>query len=138
MTTILLDHEAIRALRDTQHPKHRVVLAHLDGVVQRRRRGRVTLLRVPTAVRVEAGWDRRDPSAATINRLRIEDVHLDTRTSDDAAHHVVTAGVSVAGGHLGAVMEQITASGDDVVVLTSDVHDMTRIAPQAGVRIVRI
>ena len=138
MTTVLLDNEAVQALRDPRHPKHRAVLAHLDGVVQRRRRGKVTLLRIPTAVRAEAGWDRSDPAAATINRLRIEDVHLHTRASDAAARHVKAFGVSVADAHLGAAMEQVTTAGDDVVVLTSDVHDMTRLAPPLGVRIVRI
>jgi hypothetical protein len=70
MRALVLDNEAVQALRDERHPKHRQVLAHLAGIVGRRRRGREVAAVVPTSVRVEAGWDRTQPAAAAINRLR--------------------------------------------------------------------
>lgn len=40
---------------------------------------------VPTSVRVEVGWDRRDPAWSNANRLVGEDDVLDTATADTAA-----------------------------------------------------
>ena len=134
----MLDNEAIGALSDPAHRKHRTVLAHVEGVVTRRRRGAATGIVVPTAVRVEAGWDRTAPSAAVINRLRIDDVVLDASSANIAAHIVADTGLSVADAHLGAVVRSLGASRDDVVVLTSDPQDMERAAGPASVRVVRI
>jgi hypothetical protein len=138
MRTVLLDSEAVGALSDPGHRKHRPMLAHLAGVVTRRRRGVATDVLVPTAVRVEAGWDRTAPAAAVINRLRIADVILDGPSANVAAHIVADTGVSVADAHIGAVVRSLARAGDDVLVLTSDPHDITRAAGPAGVRVVRI
>ncbi|CCG03603.1 hypothetical protein [Blastococcus saxobsidens] len=138
MKTVVLDNEAVGALSDPGHHKHRPMLAHLAGVVDRRRRGVATGVVVPTAVRVEAGWDRTVPTAAVINRLRIVDVLLDGASADVAAHIVADTRVSVADAHIGAVVRSLARSGDDVLVLTSDPQDITRAAGPAGVRVVRI
>ena len=56
--TVVLDNEAVQALADPAHRKHRRVLAVVEAVAARhlRRSGSVRLV-VPTSVRVEAGWD---------------------------------------------------------------------------------
>lgn len=138
MRTVVLDNEAVGALSDPEHRKHRPTLAHLAGVVTRRRRGVTTVVVVPTAVRVETGWDRTAPSAAGINRLRIADVLLDGPSANVAARIVADTGVSVTDAHVGAVVRSLAAADQDVVVLTSDPQDINRAAVPAVVRVVRI
>ncbi|MDT7580765.1 MAG: hypothetical protein QOK35_2029 [Pseudonocardiales bacterium] len=128
MTRLLLDNEAVQALRDPTHRKHRRVLAFVESTVSRRR-GSATPV-VPTAVRVEAGWDRRAARSATINRLRIDDAPLDTHRADLAAALVVALRVVVADAHLGAVVAGLSGP---VAVLTSDVDDLRRIAAHLDV-----
>lgn len=136
MRAVVLDNEAVQALARHDHDKHQAVLAHLAGVVTRRRRGAGVVAVVPTAVRVEAGWDRSDPGAAAINRFRVLDVALDTDLANRAAGIVTRTGVSVADAHLGAVARTSTAS--DVVVLTSDPRDVGRACEPRNVTVVRI
>ena len=137
MRTIVLDNEAVQALATVSHAKHRTVVAHLQGATDRRRRGRVVNTVVPTAVRVEAGWDRSRPDAAALNRFRVRDQQLDTVASDVAAS-IVASGVvaSVADAHVGATVRGLAA--DDVVVLTSDPRDMSAVCGPRAVRIVTI
>jgi hypothetical protein len=80
---------------------------------------------VPTSGRVEAGWDRTQPAAAAVNRLRITDHVLDASAANIAAALTDSlAGVSVADAHIGAVVRSL--AHDEVVVLTSDPGDITR------------
>ena len=81
---------------------------------------------VPTIVRVETGWDRTVPAAATIDRLAIADVDLDRSQADAAARIRAAHGVSPVDAHLGAVIQH--AGSDDVVVLTSDPGDLATVA----------
>ena len=136
--TVVLNNEAVGALRDPAHRKHRDAVAHLAGVVARRRRGSATAVLVPTAVRVEAGWNRTDATAAFINRFHITDAVLDAHVSDVAADVVTSAGVSVADAHLGAVARSLVDAGHDVVVLTSDPRDIRASVSPASVMIVRL
>ena len=136
MRTVLLDNEAVQALLDVAHGKHRAVMAHLGAVVARRRRGRTVTVVVPTAVRVEAGWVRSDARSATANRLRIRDEALDSPAADRAAGIRIATGVSVADAHTGAVIHAI-ADGD-VVVLTSDPADIERVAAPRRITAIRI
>ncbi len=136
MRAIVLDNEAVQALLDADHPKHRAVIAHLAGVVARRSRGRMVEVVVPTAVRVEAGWDRSDPTAATANRLRVRDEGLDAGAANLAARIRVTSDVRVADAHAGAVVRTLAA--EDIVVLTSDAEDMERVAAPRRISVVRI
>lgn len=136
MRAVLLDNEAVVALRDVTHPKHRAVLAHLEAVVTRRRRGADVRVVVPTAVRVEAGWDRTRPGAAALNRFRVEDRPLDTRTADAAAGPVADLSVSVADAHLGAVVQAMRDV--EVVALTSDPRDVRRVCSPVEVRAIRV
>lgn len=136
MRTLIFDNEAIQALSQPAHEKHRAVVAHLAGVVVRRRKGVAVTAVVPTAVRVEAGWDRSDPRAAAINRFRVVDRTLDARAANDAAGILRRTGVSVADAHVGAVVQALT--DDEVVVLTSDPDDMVRVAAPKPITAIRV
>ena len=128
--TVVLDNEAVQALVDATHRKHRRVLAAVEVTAARnlRRAGSVRLV-VPTAVRVEAGWDRRARRSAAINRLKVDDRPLDRHAADAGAEVVSTLGVSVADAHLASVLT--TISGPHAV-LTSDTADVRRIAAHVG------
>jgi len=134
--TIILDNEAVQALTDPAHRKHRVVVAHLAGVVASRRRGAQATATVPTAVRVEAGWDRSAPTAAAINRFRVSDLILNSDTANLAAQIVATTGVSVADAHIGSAARRSPAT--EIVVLTSDPRDIVLAAAPKVVTAIRI
>lgn len=136
MRSVLLDSEAVTALADPAHHKHRVVLAHLAGVVARRRRGAATRVVVATAVRVEAGWDRSEPGVAAINRYRVADASLDGTAANLAAGIVNRTGVSVADAHTGAVIRSL--DGDEIVVLTSEPPDMVRVSTPQPIIVIRV
>jgi hypothetical protein len=135
MRTIILDNEAVQALIDPSHRKHRVVMAHLAAVGVRRRRGDDVSAVVPTAVRVEAAWDRTDPRRADVNRMRITDKALDGAAADRAAEIVARTGVGVADAHVGAVVAVVDG---EVVVLTSDPDDMVAVSSPRTINAVRI
>src|SRR5688500_1895212 len=99
--TVVLDNEAVQALRSTAHPKHAQVIAHVQVVAQRKRKAVPLDVVVPAAVRVEAGWDRRMPAAALINHLRIIDAPLESTSANAAADLVARLHVSVADAHIG-------------------------------------
>jgi hypothetical protein len=128
--TVVLDNEAIQALVDVAHHQHRRVLAAVEATAARnlRRAGTVQLV-VPTAVRVEAGWDRRARQSAAINRLRASDSPLDRPAADRAADVVTALGVSVADAHLGSLLA--TTPGPPTV-RTSDEADVRRISGHIG------
>lgn len=131
--TVVLDNEAVQALTDPSHRKHRRVLAVLEAIAPRNlRRAAVTRLVVPTAVRVEAGWDRRAPAAAAINRSRAGDAPLDRPSADRATAVRRALAVSVADAHLAVVLED---ASPPVAVLTSDVSDVRRIAAHLEVEV---
>jgi predicted nucleic acid-binding protein len=140
--TVLLDNEAVQSLRDTRHPKHRRALSILAALLEPAggrasgSRSRVIPL-VPTVVRVEAGWDRRDARSAVVNALRIRDVPLDTALADSAATIATRAAVSPADAHIAAVAQ---ATDGPCVVVTSDVGDVQRLAAtlDLDLRVVRL
>jgi hypothetical protein len=129
--TVILDNEAVQALVDPAHRKHRRLLAAIEVVATRnlRRAGSVRLL-VPTAVRVEACWDRQAPGSAVINQLRVGDVALDSVAADVAVRVRVALGVSIADSHVAAVL---CAEPGPHAVVTSDAEDIRRIAGMIGV-----
>lgn len=124
---LVLDNEAVQGLLDPHHPKHRRVVALLTEANRRnlRRGGRVVVI-VPTAVRVEAGWDRTNPAAVNANRLaRPRDHVLDAAAADRATQLLAATSVSVVDA---CVAEAAETAPVPVVVVTSDVQDMTRLA----------
>ena len=136
MSALVLDNEAVSALRHSMHPKHRSVVSHLQAVVGRRRRGDLAAVVVPCAVRVEAGWDRSTPGAAALHRYRVADVPLDAPRADLAAEIVARDRASVADAHVGASVRY--AGRDNAVVLTSDPTTCAVYAHPVPIRAVRI
>jgi len=132
---VLLDNEAVQALRDTSHPKHRKVVSYVQVIADRKRRAQAINAAVPTAVRVEAGWDRTSSAWAFPNQLRIADMPLDALHASTAATVKIRYGVSVADAHLGAAIQ---LSAAEITVITSDPRDMRQVAGDANVTIVSI
>ena len=135
--TVVLDNEAVQALRTTEHPKHAQVIAHVQVVAQRKRKAISLNVVVPTAVRVEAAWDRRAPTAALINHLRIADASLDAAIANVAGDLVSRLGVSVADAHIGATVRSVADQGA-VAIITSDPGDMVVVSDPIAVTIVTI
>lgn len=133
---VVLDNEAVQALADPTHPKHRQVLSHTQVVASRKRRAVAIALAVPTAVRVEAGWDRSSPAWAFPNRLRIADVLLDAAHANTAAAIRDRTRVSVADAHVGAVIQ--ASPTEQITVVTSDPADMRLVAGDKDVSVVAI
>jgi len=131
---VLLDNEAVQALRDPGHRKHRRVLDEVRIVAVRTAGAISVQIAVPTAVRVEAGWDRTAAAWAFVNRLGIVDVPLDVSQADAAAGIAKRTGVSVADAHLGAAIQ--AADEGHVTVLTGDPGDMRKVAEGRQVTIV--
>lgn len=92
---------------------------------------------MPTVVRVEAGWDRRGPTAALINHLRIVDMSLDAASANVAGDLVARLAVSVAEAHIGATVRTVADRGA-VAIITSDPDDMVAVSDPVAVTIVTI
>jgi hypothetical protein len=133
---VILDNEAVLALADPGHRKHRQVVSQAQVVADRKRRAAAIQLVVPTAVRVEAGWDRTSPAWAFPNRLRIADVPLDAAQASAAARIRQRTRVSVADAHIGAVIG--SASADQITVVSSDPGDMRLVAGDIDVTVAAI
>jgi hypothetical protein len=147
---VILDHEAIHALSDVGHAKHRLVIALMQMTAHRRGKGRNVHVLIPAAVRVESGWDCSRPSAAIIDRLRIIDVALDSDSANRAAN--ITAAnitavnigaerkVSVADAHIGATISVLRAHSIStrISVVTSDPSDIAVVAGDHPVTMVAI
>jgi hypothetical protein len=124
--TVVLDNEAVVALFDVRHRKHRVVLPYVEAAAQRRVRSPSLRVLVPVAVRIEAGWDRSDPAAAVINRVSgASDVVLTGIVADRARQLMALANVSVVDA---TVAEAAEGALKPAVILTSDVRDMATLA----------
>jgi len=133
---VLLDNEAVQALADPAHPKHPHVVSHVQVVVSRKRRAMPITVAAPTAVRVEAGWNRNSPAWAFLNRLRIADIPLDTTYANIAAGIRNGTRVSVADAHIGAAIQATPAAR--ITVITSDPADMRRVAGDKDTTVVTI
>jgi hypothetical protein len=133
---VLLDNEAVQALRDPAHRKHRRALSEVEFAFKRAVRTLRVGVAVPAAVRVEAGWDRTAAAWAFVNRFPIADIPLDAGHANVAAGIAKRTGVSVADAHLGAAIQ--AAEADHVMVLTSDPDDMRRVAEGKRVDVVAL
>ena len=133
---MLLDTEAVQALRDPAHRKHQRVLDEAEFALKRAVRTQRVRVVVPAAVRVEAGWDRTAAAWAFVNRFEIDDIPLDTANANAAAGIAKRTGVSVADAHLGAAIQ--AADNDHVLVLTSDPGNMRKVAEGRQVDVVTL
>lgn len=129
---LVLDNEAAQALSSSRARDRRrasVVAAIMAA------NGRVA---VPTAVRVAAGWRRRDPAAAGANRLVGNDVPLDGAGADRAVQlRRLVPTASVVDATVAVAAERIATDVPCTVVevLTSDVADISALAAHVDVRI---
>jgi predicted nucleic acid-binding protein len=133
---VVVDNEAVQALANPHHPKHQRALGYVEVVERRKRHAAAISLLAPTAVRVEAGWDRTSPQWAFLNRLRIVDVPLDAVCANKAAEIRERTQVSVADAHIGATVQ--SAPDADITVVTSDPEDIRRVAGGRLVTVVAI
>jgi hypothetical protein len=133
---VVLDCEADQALRDPGHTKHRRVVSQAQVVANRKRRAVAIQMVVPTAVRVEAGWDRTSPAWVFPNRLRIADSPLDTASANTAAGIRDRTGVSVSDSHMGTVIQ--SAPHGQITVVTSDPGDMRLVAGDKNITVAAI
>jgi predicted nucleic acid-binding protein len=133
---VVLDNEAVQALASPRHRKHQRVLGYVEVVERRKRDAAAIFLLAPTAVRVEAGWDRSSPRWAFLNRLRIVDVLLDAVCANRAAAIREQAQVSVPDAHIGATVQ--LAPDADITVVTSDPEDISRVSGGRQVTVVAI
>ncbi len=132
---MLLDNEAVQALRDPAHPKHRRVIGYVLGSARGTARAVEVGVAVPTAVRVEAGWDRRSSELGVRQSTTgILDISLGPELADSAAAIRKRTGVSVADAHLGAAIQM--AESNHVIVITSDPDDMRKVAEGKPIELV--
>ncbi len=124
---VLDNHAASALLRGPEAERRQVIeaLAAADG-------GSV----VPSAVRVEAGWDRRARPAGSANRLvPDDDAVLDRHGADRAADRAAelrasVAAASVVDACVAVAAEHAAVRGGPVEILTSDPGDMAALAAQ--------
>lgn len=133
---VVLDNEAIQALANPHHPKHQSTIDHVQQLVRRKKEATAITILAPTAVRVEAGWDRTSPQWAFINRLRIADAHLDEASANKAAIIREQTRVSVADAHIGATVQSTPHT--DITVITSDPKDIRKVVGGRPVSVIRI
>jgi hypothetical protein len=136
MRLVVLDNEACQALAHPGHRKHRQVVSQAQVVAARKSRAAAIEVVVPTAVRVEAGWDRASPAWVFPNRLRIADITLDATSASNAAAIRNRTGVSVADAHLGVVIQ--APSADQITVVTSEPADMRLVAGDRDITVATI
>ena len=132
--TLVLDNEAVQALEDPNHRKHARATDLIAANAVRGRRSAPTALRivVPVAVRIEAGWDRTDATANSINRItQAVDLPCAGVESNLAARlRAALPGLSLVDATIGAA---IASAPPPVRILTSDADDMRRLLAHLGV-----
>jgi hypothetical protein len=126
---LVLDNEAVTAL-------------HANGAHDAKRKAVVLAIAaangrkvVPTAVRVEAGWDRTAARSANVNRLLPAgtDVVLGRAGADRAAQlRASVPGASVVEATVAVAAEEVGRNGDVVEILTSDVSDLRALSVHLG------
>lgn len=127
---VVLDNEAAQALLYGQPGDPKRVKA--TRTLSSARGQRV----VPTAVRVEAGWRRRDPEAAQANQHVPNDDVLDRAGADRAVQlRAAVPRASVVDAAVAVAAERLGRDGNVVEVLTSDSNDMRALAQHLHARI---
>ena len=133
---IVLDNEAIQALSNQSHPKHRRLLALIERYRQHLEQGSRVSLIVPTTVRVEAMINRQEPKASFVNRIVNQDHVLDSKYAYLAAElRNDFSFLSVADAHIAAIA---ILSDTEVVIITSDVKNFRNSLSTENVNIVHI
>jgi hypothetical protein len=124
--TLVLDNEALQALADRHHAKHRVMLEKIAAVKYESRRGASVRVVTPTAVRVEALVSRQAAETATLGRFNVQDVPLDGTRADRCVALAAAATATAVDATVAEAAES-QARTRRVSVYTSDVADLTRL-----------
>lgn len=129
----VLDNEALQAIADVAHAKHRAVMALVQAMSGRNNRspGSARLL-TTTAVRVEALIDRSAPAAARLGAMRVHDVPLDGARADGCVALSSAAGGSAVDATVAQAAADAALLGAKVSIYTSDLKDLQRLAAVAG------
>lgn len=124
--SLVLDNEALQALADLRHPKHRVMLEKIAAVKYESARGASVRVVTPTAVRVEALVSRQSTGTASLGRFHVQDIALDATRADRC---IALAGAASATAVDATVAEtaESEARTRRVSVCTSDVEDLARL-----------
>jgi len=137
----VLDNEALQALADRHHPKHRGMLEKIAAVTYESRRGVSVRVVTPTAVRVEALVSRQAAGTATLGRFQVQDVPLDGARADRCVTLAAAATATVVDTTVAEAAES-QAGTRRVSIYTADVADLTRLvghvehAPRVRVRLI--
>ena len=121
-TAVVLDNEAVQALADPAHPKHRRLLEVLAASGYRRS-ARVL---APTAVRVEARAAR--GPREVLGRFHVEDVPLTSARADAAIRISSGTRGSAVDATVAQVAEEAAAAGAKATVYTSDLSDIQELS----------
>ncbi len=125
---LVLDNEALQALADPRHSKHRVMLEKIAAVKYESGRGASVRVVTPTAVRVEARVSRRTAGTASLGRFNVQDIALDSTRTDRCV--TLAAASATAVDATVAEAAESEARTRHVSVYTSDVGDLTRLVAQ--------
>lgn len=123
---LVLDNEALQALADPRHPKHRIMLEKIAAVKYESLRGSSVRVVTPTAVRVEALISRQTPGAAAPGRFNVQDIALDSTRTDRCVTLAAAAAATAVDATVAEAAES-EARTRRVSVYTSDVADLTRL-----------
>lgn len=128
---LVLDNEALQALADPRHPKHRVMLEKIAAVKYESERGASVRVVTPTAVRVEALVSRQTAVTAALGRFNVQDIALDSTRADRCVALAAAATATAVDATVAAAAES-EAHTRQVTVYTSDVGDLTRLIEQVS------
>jgi hypothetical protein len=124
--SLVLDNEALQALANPRHPKHRVMLEKIAAVKYESSRGASVRVVTPTAVRVEALVSRRTPATAGLGRFNVQNIALDSTRADRCVALGTASTASAVDATVAEAAESEARTGN-VSVYTSDVADLTRL-----------
>lgn len=123
---MVLDNEAVQALANLRHLKHRVMLEKLAAVKYESARGASVRVVTPTAVRVEALVSRQSAGTASLGRFHVQDIALDAARADRCVALAHAASATAVDATVAEAAES-EARTRRVSVCTSDVEDLARL-----------
>lgn len=129
---VLLDNEALQALSDLRHRKHRAALAVLAAIdVRTRARAGTVAVLTTTATRIEAGTPASAADRAALGRLPLLDMELTSGRADRGTELRRATGCSVVDATLAQAAEELAGPRTSVVLLTSDTSDLAALRAHA-------
>ena len=123
---LVLDNEALKALADRHHAKHRVMLEKIAAAQYESRRGAGVRVVTPTAVRIEALVSRQAPENATLGRFNVQDITLDSTRADRCVALAAAATATAVDATVAEAAES-EARTRLVSIYACDLADLTRL-----------